>query len=58
MIGGKWKAPILWEVNERPRRFGELKRFVAGISEKMLIQQLREIEADGILRRKRASNIR
>ena len=52
VIGGKWKALILWEVNERPRRFGELKRLVSGISEKMLIQQLREMEADGIVRRK------
>ena len=51
VIGGKWKAFILWEVNERPRRFGELKRLVLGISEKMLIQQLREMEADGIVHR-------
>ena len=35
-----------------PRRFGELRRLVTGISEKMLIQQLREMEADGIVARK------
>ena len=52
VIGGKWKALILWEVSEKPRRFGELKRLVPGISEKMLIQQLREMEADGLVRRK------
>ncbi len=52
VIGGKWKALILWEVNIQPRRFGELKRLVPGISEKMLIQQLREMEADGIVHRK------
>ena len=51
VIGGKWKALILWEVSDEPRRFGELKRLVPGISEKMLIQQLREMEADGIVRR-------
>jgi DNA-binding HxlR family transcriptional regulator len=51
VIGGKWKALILWEIHAQPIRFGELKRRVAGISEKMLIQQLREMEADGIVRR-------
>ena len=51
IIGGKWKALILWEIRDGPRRFGELKRLVTGISEKMLIQQLREMEADGIVHR-------
>src|SRR3546814_2692625 len=47
IIGGKWKALILWELHDTPVRFGALKRRIAGISEKMLIQQLREMEADG-----------
>jgi DNA-binding HxlR family transcriptional regulator len=51
VIGGKWKALILWELHAEPVRFGELKRRVQGISEKMLIQQLRELEADGLIRR-------
>ena len=51
VIGGKWKALILWEMNAQPRRFGELKRRVCGISEKMLIQALREMEADGVIHR-------
>lgn len=51
VIGGKWKALILWEIHAQPRRFGELKRLIPGISEKMLIQQLREMEADGIVHR-------
>lgn len=51
VIGGKWKALILWEMNGGPRRFGELKRGVPGISEKMLIQALRELEADGVVHR-------
>src|SRR5262245_34351311 len=51
VIGGKWKAPILWEIHRETRRFGELKRLVPGISEKMLIQQLREMEADGLVHR-------
>src|SRR5262245_1003499 len=52
VIGGKWKVLILWQLGSQLRRFGELRRRVPGISEKMLIQQLREMEADGILRRK------
>src|SRR5690606_4060718 len=51
VIGGKWKPLILWELHPQPRRFGALRRAVAGISEKMLIQQLREMEAGGIVHR-------
>ena len=51
MIGGKWKVFILWQLTLSPRRFGELRRLVAGISEKMLIHQLREMVADGIVDR-------
>lgn len=52
VIGGKWKALILWLIRTEPRRFGELKRLVPDISEKMLIQQLREMEAHGLVHRK------
>src|SRR3546814_9370978 len=51
IIGGKWKALILWELHGAAVRFGALKRRIAGISEKMLIQQLREMEADGLVHR-------
>jgi DNA-binding HxlR family transcriptional regulator len=51
VIGGKWKALILWLIHTQPRRFGELKRLVPEISEKMLIQQLREMEADRLVHR-------
>src|SRR4051794_21485610 len=49
VIGGKWKPIVLWHLTPGPRRFGELRRRVDGISEKMLIQQLREMEGDGIV---------
>jgi DNA-binding HxlR family transcriptional regulator len=52
VVGGKWKPIVLWQLAQAPRRFGELRRLVTGISEKMLIQQLRELEADGIVVRK------
>jgi DNA-binding HxlR family transcriptional regulator len=51
VIGGKWKALILWELHHGTRRFGELRRGLPGVSEKMLIQQLRELEADSIVHR-------
>lgn len=51
VIGGKWKGLILWELHEGPRRPGELRRLIPRISEKMLIQQLRALEADGIVHR-------
>jgi DNA-binding HxlR family transcriptional regulator len=51
IVGGKWKVLVLWHLAQGPRRFGELRRLVAGISEKMLIQSLREMEGDGIVKR-------
>lgn len=51
VIGGKWKAVILWELRAGAVRFGELKRRVPGVSEKILIQSLREMERHGVVRR-------
>lgn len=52
VVSGKWKSLILWELdNHGTRRFGELRRGLEGVSEKMLIQQLREMEEDGLLHR-------
>jgi DNA-binding HxlR family transcriptional regulator len=47
LIGGKWKILVLLNLASGPRRFGELRRRVVGISEKMLIQELKEMELDG-----------
>jgi DNA-binding HxlR family transcriptional regulator len=52
VIGGKWKPIILHYLSEAPRRSGELGRLIPQASGKMLTQQLRELEADKILRRK------
>jgi len=51
VIGGKWKGLILWRVHTAPRRFGELRRLIPGISEKVLNESLREMEAAGLVRR-------
>ncbi|MEU8175115.1 helix-turn-helix domain-containing protein [Microbispora hainanensis] len=49
VIGGKWKSSILWALNERRCRFGELRRMLPGVTEKVLASHLREMEADGIV---------
>ncbi|AJP06005.1 transcriptional regulator [Streptomyces cyaneogriseus subsp. noncyanogenus] len=53
VMGGKWKGLILFSLGEEgPLRFGELRRAVPGISERILILQLREMEASGLVDRK------
>ncbi|MGC9538467.1 winged helix-turn-helix transcriptional regulator [Streptomyces sp. UG1] len=51
VVGGKWKVLILWALSVRSCRFGELRREVTGVTEKVLAAQLRELEADGIVHR-------
>lgn len=51
VVGGKWKALILWALHTGPHRFGQLKRAIPGISEKMLAQQLRDMESHGLVHR-------
>ncbi|MBB4934477.1 DNA-binding HxlR family transcriptional regulator [Lipingzhangella halophila] len=51
VLGGKWKLPLLFYLLQRPRRTGELRRLLPGISQKMLTQQLRELEADRVITR-------
>lgn len=50
-IGGKWKALILYHAIAAPRRFNELRRLMPTVTQRMLTQHLRELEADGILQR-------
>ena len=51
VLGGKWKLVLLFYLLQEPRRNGELRRLVPTITQKMLTQQLRELEADGIVTR-------
>lgn len=54
VIGGKWKPGILWAMlqGQDAKRFGQLHRAIPGITQKMLTQQLRELEDDGIIWRR------
>ena len=51
VLGGKWKLLILSYLLDEPRRYGELRRLIPEITEKMLIQELRDLETDGIVAR-------
>jgi DNA-binding HxlR family transcriptional regulator len=51
VIGGRWKVLILYQLSQGVKRFSELQRAVPGITQKMLTQQLRELERDGIVQR-------
>lgn len=51
VIGGRWKVLIIRELLSGIKRFGELQRALSGITQKMLTQQLRELEEDGIIHR-------
>lgn len=51
LVGGKYKALILWKLMTGAMRFSELRRAVPGATPKMLTQQLRELESDGLVHR-------
>ncbi len=53
VIGGKWKPIIIYQLAvEGVMRFGELRRSVVGVTERMLTRQLRELEKDGLVHRR------
>jgi len=57
VLSGKWKVLVVWHLGFGPRRFAELRNLIRGISEKVLTAQLRELESDGVVRRRvKASN--
>jgi DNA-binding HxlR family transcriptional regulator len=51
VLGGKWKPLILYHLAHGTRRYGELRRAIGSVSDKVLIQQLKELQADGIIAR-------
>jgi DNA-binding HxlR family transcriptional regulator len=51
MFAGKWKLPILWYLEQRSRRFGELTSLLPGVTPKVLAYQLRELAGAGLISR-------
>jgi DNA-binding HxlR family transcriptional regulator len=56
-IADKWSALIIGLLAERPHRFGELRRMIGGISQKMLTQTLRSLEFDGLVSRRAIATV-
>jgi DNA-binding HxlR family transcriptional regulator len=52
IIGGRWKSLVFWNLRNGTLRFGEIKKILVGINDKMLAQVLRELEKSGIVNRK------
>lgn len=52
IFGGKWKPEILYFLNQSPRRFNELRRLIPNVTQRMLTQQLRELQRDGVINRR------
>ena len=52
IIGGRWKGLVFWNLRDGAKRYGEMKRILVGINDKMLTQVLRELEANGVVNRK------
>ncbi len=57
LIGGRWKTIILHVLSENTRRFGEISCRIPSISRKVLTEQLKELEADGLISRKQYKEI-
>lgn len=49
LIGGKWKSLILWHLTGRTRRYNEFRKLIPAATPKMLTQQLRDLEEDGLI---------
>ena len=50
-VGGKWKMHLMWVLAEGPVRFGQIRRKLDGVSEKVLAENLRQLEASGVVHR-------
>ena len=51
LIGGKWKALILWHLGDKTLRYSEMRKVIPNVTPKMLTQQLRELEDSGLVKR-------
>ncbi|HEX4201313.1 MAG TPA: helix-turn-helix domain-containing protein [Chthoniobacterales bacterium] len=51
MLGGRWKVFILWELIKEPRRSGELRKSIPPITQKVFVEQIRDLEDSGLVKR-------
>jgi DNA-binding HxlR family transcriptional regulator len=51
IIAGKWKAPVIWMIGEKTLRFGELEKMLPYTARKVIVDQLKELETDGVVNR-------
>ena len=51
VLAGKWKVAIVWHLSFGTKRFAEIRDLLSGVSEKVLTEQLRQLEENGVLRR-------
>ncbi|MDG0811685.1 winged helix-turn-helix transcriptional regulator [Cohnella rhizosphaerae] len=51
VIGGKWKGVILYQLIQQEARFNQLRRLIPGITQRMLVLQLRDLEREGLVQR-------
>ena len=51
VLGGKWTGSILWHLKDAPVRFNDLSRMIGGASKKMIAERLRQLEAQGLVKR-------
>lgn len=52
VVGGRWKGLVFWNLRDGVKRYGELKKILVGINDKMLSQVLKELEKNGVVNRK------
>jgi DNA-binding HxlR family transcriptional regulator len=52
VVGGRWKGLVFWNLRDGAKRYGELKKILVGINDKMLSQVLKELEKNGVVNRK------
>ncbi|MFF5030929.1 winged helix-turn-helix transcriptional regulator [Nocardia salmonicida] len=51
VVGGKWKLHLMWVLDAGPQRFGQIRRLLDGVSEKVLAENLRHLESSGVVHR-------
>ncbi|MFI5500121.1 winged helix-turn-helix transcriptional regulator [Nocardia asteroides] len=51
VVGGKWKLHLMWALGAGPQRFGTIRRLLTGVSEKVLTENLRQLESAGVVHR-------